>query len=160
MTDEEWSSLPDDEQARLVSEAWRTVCLPFGEDAYNNLSVEEQAEIDFFVWAGCCMHKGLNAAKGGFDAMTKAWNSISNAVYPVKMVTKDNRATLEKASDDESDRIHALSKGGASKLTELMGALLKNKDDKKGQQDSYKHEFLVCIFSCISGGTISLHYSE
>jgi hypothetical protein len=90
MTDEEWSSLPDDEQARLVSEAWRTVCLPFGEDAYNDLSAEEQAEIDFFVWAGCCMHKGLNAAKGGFDAMTKAWNSISNAVYPVKMVTKDN----------------------------------------------------------------------
>jgi hypothetical protein len=159
-TEEEWNSLPNDEQARLVSEAWRTVCLPFGEEAYHDLSAEEQAEVDGFVWAGCCMHKGLNAGKGGFDAMTKAWASIPDAVPPVKMVTKDNRATLEKASDEESERIHGLSKGGAAKLTELMGALLKNKDDKKGQQDSYKLEFLVRLVLSSSLSLSHIHLAS
>jgi hypothetical protein len=103
ISNEEWSALPEDEQAWFVLEAWRTVCIPFGEEAHHDLSIEEQAEVDSFVWAGCCMHKGLNAGKGGFDAMIKAWALVANAVPPVKMVTKNNHVTLKKASDKESE---------------------------------------------------------
>jgi hypothetical protein len=136
-----WEELPEDEQRRLVSEAWRSVCVPYGEEAYKALSVEEQAEIDSFVWAGCCMHKGMNATKAGYDVMGSAWASLTGAVPPVKMVKKDNRAALENAPEDERRRINGLSKGGAAKLTELLGALLRNKDDKKGQQNIYKIAF-------------------
>jgi hypothetical protein len=87
------------------------------------------------------MHKGMNATKAGYDAMGSAWATITGAVPPVKMVTKDNRAALEKAPEDEHERINGLSKGGTAKLTELMGALLRNKDDKKGQQNIYKIAF-------------------
>jgi hypothetical protein len=120
---------------------WRSVCIPYGEEAYQALSVEEQAEIDTFVWAGCCMHKGMNATKGGYDAMGTMWASLTGVTPPVKMVTKDNRTALETAPEDERKRIQGLSKGGAAKLTELLGALLRNKDDKKGQQSMYKIAF-------------------
>jgi hypothetical protein len=136
-----WERLHKDEQRHLVSEAWRSVCIPYGEEAYQALSVEEQAEIDTFVWAGCCMHKGMNATKAGDNAMGSAWATITGAVPPVKMVTKDNRAALKKAPEDKHEWINGLSKGGAAKLTKLMGALLHNKDNKKGQQNIYKIAF-------------------
>jgi hypothetical protein len=141
LSPEEWDALPEDEHARLLSESWRAICIPLGEAAFKELSIEEQAEIDSFVWAGCCMHKGLNATKAGFDGMTLAWDLLG--IAPIKMVTKDNRAAMDKAIDSERERIISMSKGGASKLTELLGALLKNKDNKKGQQDLYKIAFEV-----------------
>jgi hypothetical protein len=137
-----WEALPEEEQARMVSEAWRAVCIPLGEAAFEELSAEEQAEIDSFVWAGCCMHKGMNTAKAAFEQVGLEWPLLG--IAPIKMVTKDNCACMEKAADTERERILALSKGGASKLTELLGALLKNKDNKKGQQDLYKIAFEVC----------------
>jgi hypothetical protein len=139
-----WSLLPLDEQMRLASEAFRALCVPFGEAGYQELSIEEQAEVDFFVWAGCCMHKSLNATKAGFEGMTAVWPLIPGAVPPTKMLNKENAAAAISGPTSERDRVLALSKGGASKLTELLGALLKHKDDKKGQQDLYKIAYLVC----------------
>jgi hypothetical protein len=143
LSSQEWDALSKEDQARAVGEAWRAVVLPLGEAAFQELSVEEQAEVDALIWAGCCMHKGMNAAKEGFAGMTDKWISIAGAAPPVKMVNKDNRAALANASAPEQERIYTLSRGGAAKLTELMGALLKHKNDKKGQQDLYKIAFEV-----------------
>jgi hypothetical protein len=160
LTSSDWNALSEEEQARAVGEAWRSVVLPIGEAAFQELSVQEQAEVDSLIWAGCCMHKGMNAAKEGFTGMTDKWVSIAGAAPPVKMVNKDNRAALDNASASERQRIYTLSKGGAAKLTELMGALLNHKDDKKGQQDQYKIAFEVrtdlrCKFRCMCDGLLT-----
>jgi hypothetical protein len=52
----DWERLPEEEQVRLVSKAWHSICISFGEESYRKLSPEEQHKIDMFVWGGCCMH--------------------------------------------------------------------------------------------------------
>jgi hypothetical protein len=139
----DWKLLPEDEQAKLVAEAWRSICIPFGEDAYSKLSPAEQRKVDMFIWSGCSMHKSLNTTKAGYDAMTAEWPKLAGAAPPARLITKDNRATLKKGSEDETERIHALSKGGAAKHNEIMGMVMNNKDDKKGQQDVFRNAYEV-----------------
>jgi hypothetical protein len=143
----DWSQLPLDEQMRQLSQVWRDICVPFGEAAYQQLDPEDQLEVDSFVWAGCCMHKSLNAAKAGFEGMARAWERIPKSIGPVKMLNKDNADAAARATAVEHVRLLALARGGASKLTELMGMLLKHKDDKKGQQDVYKIAFEVSMIT-------------
>jgi hypothetical protein len=138
----DWERLPEEEQVRLVSEAWRSICIPFGEESYRKLSPEEQHKIDMFVWGGCCMHKSHNATQAGYDAMTKAWASIKGAVPPVRLITMDNRALADKGSAAQRARINQLAKGGAVAHNSIMAMVMHHKDDKKGQQDVFKNAFL------------------
>ncbi|KAJ7474641.1 hypothetical protein B0H11DRAFT_1918346 [Mycena galericulata] len=41
------------------------VCVQVGNETFDAMSPEEQRAADLFIWAGCCMHKELNAVKGG-----------------------------------------------------------------------------------------------
>jgi hypothetical protein len=146
---ESWESLPFEERVKRVSAAVRELVLPFGEDAYHKLTDEEKFAIDMFIWAGCCMHKGQNAAKEGYFEMTGTWPALKDATPPVCLLNKDNTAAFEHGSQDERERILASAKAGAWKATELLGALLKNKDSKKGQQELYKIQFEV-FTRCLS----------
>ena len=98
-----------------------------------------------FEWLRCGreMHKDRNATKGGYQAITEAWESIGHA--PCSLANKDNAAILEAAADGlidkqaiEHDAVSATA-GGAIKLGDLAGALFNHKDNKKGHQDIFRH---------------------
>ncbi|KAL5495829.1 hypothetical protein ACEPAI_1293 [Sanghuangporus weigelae] len=52
-----------------------------------------QHDIRLWVWAGCGMHKDLNAVKGGDSAMRTKW--IELGVSPISLPNKKNAAVLE-----------------------------------------------------------------
>ena len=68
-----------------------------------------------------------------------AWWSKVGLTGPIKLMNQDNSAAA--ASDSSTVRNRALNVSGAGgvKLTSLAGAIFNHKDDKKGQQDSFKH---------------------
>lgn len=132
--DEKWNALPVDEQCRHDSELHRELCLRYGEKAFTELTPEQQQEADFFVWAGCCMHKDLNSHKGGNACLVTFWEK-NNLTGPIILMNKDNTAASALGTSAAKDRAEIVSSAGGVKLTSLMGALLNHKDDKKGQQD-------------------------
>ncbi|KAG1774335.1 hypothetical protein EV702DRAFT_1200582 [Suillus placidus] len=86
-----------------------------GQEQFGSLPQSEKDVIDFFVWAGCCMHKELNAAKGG--------NS--------RMLCLDNVAASSAGSSTPKQRAIQVSIGGAQKVLELAGAVFWHKDDRR-----------------------------
>ena len=61
------------------------------EDSFAGLSQAEQREVDFLVWAGCCMYKEMNSVKGGNAALV-AWWVEAGLLGPIKLMNKDNAA--------------------------------------------------------------------
>jgi hypothetical protein len=98
------------------------------------------------------MHKEMNSVKGGVQALGLFWESIGGPA-PVKLMNKGNAAAAQNSTAGSKASEHALevSEGGAVKLTSLVGALFNHKDDKKGQQDTFKiyfENFLGYTVSC------------
>lgn len=137
---EHWLSLPPKERLRMGKEMMRQVQITLGERAYQQLSPEEKAEADFWVFTGCTMHKDLNAVKGGVDRMVKLWEE-KGRTPPVALMSK-----AQETASDASDVAPLPKKGkggrqperGGVKLTDLLGALVKNKNPKKGHQDRFR----------------------
>ncbi|KIJ63694.1 hypothetical protein HYDPIDRAFT_168196 [Hydnomerulius pinastri MD-312] len=102
----------------------------------------------FFVWVGCCMHKELNAVKGGDKCMT-AWWDKNGIDGPLLLMNQDNTAAASGGSSDARSHAIQISGQGAVKALNLTGALFCNKDDKKGQQDALQYylEALLGYFS-------------
>ncbi|KAG2133325.1 hypothetical protein DEU56DRAFT_739092 [Suillus clintonianus] len=137
-----WDRLGVDEQQRCYSNAHHNLLAQLGQEQFDSLPQSEKDDIDFFVWAGCCMHKELNAAKGGNSRMRAWW--IDNSVEgPVLLMNKDNVAASSAGSSTAKQRAIQVSTGGAQKVLELAGAVFRHKDDKKGQQDSLRYYFEV-----------------
>ncbi|KAJ7241045.1 hypothetical protein B0H12DRAFT_1221612 [Mycena haematopus] len=107
-----------------------------------NLTPEAKLESQALVWCGCCMHKEMNSVKGGVEGMKLFWESIGGPA-PIKLMNKANDAAVAKSQKGSAASENALevSEGGAVKLTSLLGALFKHKDDKRGQQDTFKLYF-------------------
>ncbi|EUC58491.1 hypothetical protein RSOL_260260 [Rhizoctonia solani AG-3 Rhs1AP] len=123
-----WRTLPTDEQATLMHDAWFAMAAQMGNAEFQKLNPDEQFEVDFLAWSGCCMHKELNAVKGGVTAMTHAWKE-HNLIPPC---TFPNKFEVEKASQLKEEK----GARGAVKLASLAGALFNNKDDNKGYQNT------------------------
>ncbi|KDN38969.1 hypothetical protein RSAG8_09126, partial [Rhizoctonia solani AG-8 WAC10335] len=124
----DWRTLPTDEQATLMHDAWFAMAAQMGEVEFQKLNPDEQFEVDFLAWSGCCMHKELNAVKGGVTAMTHAWKE-RNLIPPCAFPNKFEAATVSLLKEEKGAR-------GAVKLASLAGALFNNKDDKKGYQNT------------------------
>lgn len=135
-----WETLSQEDQIRHAGATFRKLCLEHGEAEFNKLSPEEQFQVDLFIWAGCCMHKSLNASRAAFEVATATWSKIEGASKPIPLLNKDNAAVLQHGSKEDQDRVLATAKGGAYKSLELLGTVVKNGDDKKGQQDLFKVE--------------------
>ena len=88
-----WDALPIERKKVLGDEALRQLRINIGELAFVQLLDVERSAIDFFVWAGCCMHKELNAMKGG-NARMQAWWGSNGIEGPVLLMNKDNAAGL------------------------------------------------------------------
>jgi hypothetical protein len=132
-----WNALPPDEQVVRNAEAHKRVCLHLGENAFQALSEAEKREVEFLLWAGCCMHKEMNSVKGGNTAMMAYWEE-EGLQGPVKLMNRDNAAAASGGSSVAKKRAGDVSQGGGAKVTSLAGALFNHKDDKKGQQDTLR----------------------
>ncbi|KAG1846434.1 hypothetical protein F4604DRAFT_1884162 [Suillus subluteus] len=139
--------LPPADVVRLLSEMMENlhssevVCqlrMTLGEEQFTSLSSAEKEAVDFFVWAGCCMHKELNAAKGGNTRM-RAWWEQNSVDGPVLLMNKDNVAVASGGSSAAKDQAVQVSTGGGQKTLDLAGSVFRHKDDKKGQHDSLQY---------------------
>ncbi|KAF8220610.1 hypothetical protein L208DRAFT_1332852, partial [Tricholoma matsutake] len=113
-----------------------------------------------FIWAGCCMHKDLNAHKGGNAHLVLFWVK-NRLVGPILLMNKGNAAAASSGSSMARKHAEDISSAGAVKLQALLGTLLNHKDKKKGQQD-----FVAIFFESILGyivhfiDTSNTHYQS
>ncbi|KAL5501306.1 hypothetical protein ACEPAH_8566 [Sanghuangporus vaninii] len=98
-----WQALDDEEKASLQVELFSKICESLFPEAIEHLSEFERRFLSLWVWAGCGMHKDLNAVKGGDSAMRAKW--IELGVSPISLPNKENAAVLEALGpcDDEID---------------------------------------------------------
>ncbi|KAL5522277.1 hypothetical protein ACEPAF_2134 [Sanghuangporus sanghuang] len=98
-----WQALGDEERASLQVELFSKICESLFPEAIEHLSESERRFLSLWVWAGCGMHKDLNAVKGGDSAMRAKW--IELGVSPISLPNKENAAVLEALGpcDDEID---------------------------------------------------------
>jgi hypothetical protein len=134
----DWKTLPADQQSALMHDAWLVLALQMGDAEFKKLSPDMQFDVDFLAWAGCCMHKELNAVKGGVTAMGAAWLSLE-LKPPMALNNKFEATKTTHTTEDRSTR-------GAVKLASLAGALFNHKDDKKGYQSSVDYFFEVRVY--------------
>ncbi|TFY77192.1 hypothetical protein EWM64_g6821 [Hericium alpestre] len=126
----------------LGQKAYTDAINQLGQAAFDALSPEEKGWALLFIWAGCGMHKELNAMKYGAEALKAWWDSDSakalSAFPPIPLYNKDNAATAADLTASTS-KIHAktISSRGGIKAAELAGSIMWNQNSKKGQQDIY-----------------------
>ncbi|KAG1818074.1 uncharacterized protein BJ212DRAFT_1298923 [Suillus subaureus] len=135
---QQWDLLSPDEWQLHSSKAIHQLCMTFGEKEFASLSSAEKEAVDFFVWAGCCMHKELNVAKGGNTRM-QAWWEQNGVDSPVLLMNKDNAAAASAGSSVAKDQAVQVSTGGGQKTLDLAGSVFYHKDDKKGQHYSLQY---------------------
>jgi hypothetical protein len=159
-----------------------TVCL--GKEALAAMPEEDRRKLMLFIWAGCSMHKELNSVKGGNKGMM-AWWKENNIPGPILLANRDNAATLRDTAngivedagvDAEADigvalgvnlgaptkaqqRAMDVTTAGGVKAAGIAGAIFNHKDDKKGQQDSYRYQFQAILgHPCNFPDTSSIRY--
>ena len=132
---ESWESLSKERQDELLESIVHRVRVMFGEEAYEKLTPTKKHRADLFIWTGCTMHKDLNATKGGADAMAASWRE---GEAPTKLMNKYNVAAAATGSVKLEKRASDDLEGGTVKLTNLVGALVRHKDAKKGHQDIFR----------------------
>jgi len=137
-----WVSLPPAERLRQKREMIREVQIALGERAYQRLSPEEQREVDFWVYTGCTMHKDMNAAKGGAERMARSWEE-KKKTPPIRLLSKAQVIAAESSHSSVSvpkkkKRGGRQPESGGVKLTGLLGALVKDRNPKKGHQARFR----------------------
>ncbi|KAJ8454145.1 hypothetical protein ONZ45_g19419 [Pleurotus djamor] len=145
-----WDALTDAEQAEKDIGTAKALVVEVGKAAFENLSSAQQREITLFLWSGCCMHKEQNSFKGGNTAMMAGWKDLDTEP-PIVLANKHNAAILQRLSNPASPpstniseiELEALEKStrGGAKAASIAGAIFNNKDDKKGQGDTYRSYF-------------------
>uniref|UniRef100_D8PZV1 Uncharacterized protein n=1 Tax=Schizophyllum commune (strain H4-8 / FGSC 9210) TaxID=578458 RepID=D8PZV1_SCHCM len=109
-----------------------------GEKAYLEMQGQEKELNTLFIFGGCCSHKDLNAFKYGTDAIATLWKTETLATpSPPLLPNKSLHSILalgEKAGVDARLKAMDMSASGGPKLMALLGAIFRNKDDKKGYQ--------------------------
>ena len=140
-----WEALSEADKALQQAIMMKQTLILLGEDKYAEMSEEERCDLDFFVWTGCGCHKNLNSVSGGNTSMM-AWWAENNIAPPILLGNRDNAAVLNNLDslDDltpaEQHALESTTRGGV-KAASLAGAIFNHKDDKKGQQDTFKWWF-------------------
>jgi hypothetical protein len=133
----DFDALSAKHQEQLNTETYERIFFRVGEMSYVASSPEQQRAANLFVWAGCCMHKELNAVKGGDAAMRSFWIG-TEFDPPMKLMNIDNARAAASGSLTALKNAETASQGGGTKLTSLAGAIFKHKDEKKGQADTFR----------------------
>jgi hypothetical protein len=144
-----WAMLSEEEQAVKNAAVLTNLCLRIGQEAFDALTEEQKIEVNFFIWAGCCMHKELNSVKGGNARMMEFWKK-AGLTGPIPLMNRDNAAAAIAGPSSARTRVENVTQAGAVKVASLAGALFNHKDDKKGHHDIFRIFFesmLGYIFS-------------
>ncbi|KAJ7029252.1 hypothetical protein C8F04DRAFT_905970, partial [Mycena alexandri] len=148
---EAWEALSPQEQSERDKQLMSELVQALGQEAYNVLPSEDRRRLDLFIWAGCCMHKDQNSFKGGNTEMMGEWERLG-VPGPVLLANKANSVALKRILEPgvkvpgaltelEQKAFEDSTRGGA-KLVAIAGAILNNKDSKKGQGDKHQ-EFMT-----------------
>ncbi|KDR76527.1 hypothetical protein GALMADRAFT_67262 [Galerina marginata CBS 339.88] len=134
---QKWDALSADEKAGADAQIIRDI----GKQVFDALPQDHQERLTRFIRTGCCMHKDLNCVKGGAKAMAEMWTNLKKTP-PRLLANKDNAAVLANRSSGTEPtaaekRAEEVSKRGGVHATTLGGMIFRNKDTKKGQQDTY-----------------------
>ena len=105
-----WHGLSADEQHELEEKVYCDICIELGNQPFNALTEDEKEVIDFFVWAGCGMHKEMNLVKGGTVSMAQYW-SEKGLQGPIKLMNKDNTAAAQLGTSAAKERTEEVSQG-------------------------------------------------
>ncbi|KAJ3786109.1 hypothetical protein GGU10DRAFT_290878, partial [Lentinula aff. detonsa] len=89
-----WDALPEEDRTRRLEEMEAQIIRDIGKTEYDKLSPEEQADMELFLWAGCCMHKEMNAFKGRCIGLDQFWKDHPELPPPALLPNCDNAATL------------------------------------------------------------------
>lgn len=131
----------EDERTKRYEEGRSAYFHKIGEADFDKLPAEAKVDVDFMLWAGCCMHKEMNAFKGFCTGM-EGWWKAKGKDGPIKLYNRDNHATVQTAQGTTAaQRAEDRTKGGAVKLVSLAGAIFRHKDRKRGQQDTLRFFF-------------------
>ncbi len=150
-----WAIMSAEQRSAIYVDQLNRAIAQIGRALYEGLPDQERRPLDLFLRLGCAMHKDLNSVKGGAAAMANVWADL-DAPPPVLLANKDNASTLQDVDLDtlsaaslllsdslspaEMRALEASTRGGV-KLCSLAGAIFNNKDDKKGQHDTYVYYF-------------------
>jgi hypothetical protein len=126
-----WLSLSPTEWLRLEKEMVRDVQIDLGELAYQQLSPEEKAKVDFWVYTGCMMHKDLNAMKGGVERIAKSWEE-KKQTPPVALMSKAEETVAKSGPEPKKGKGGRPSDQGGTKLTSLPRCARKASKSKEG----------------------------
>lgn len=143
---EVWEAMQTHEQDVIDELHVQQMLERLGKQAHAGLPDDIRRAMDFFIRAGCCMHKDLNSVKGGVKAMV-AWYQEHNKPPPILLANKDNDVTLRNMGSTSIPRTaveqHALDNTfrGGIKAASIAGAIFNNSNKKKGQQDTYRNFF-------------------
>jgi hypothetical protein len=132
-----WETRSREEQEKLLERLISEVCIHFGKVAFSELPELLQRIAGLWRWSGCCMHKDLNTFKAGAVRLSTFWKEVG-LEGPVKLLSREKEEREELAGTAVTD--HELSKvsGGAAKLADLVGALVRNKEETKGCPDEFR----------------------
>jgi len=129
---EGWETRSREEREKLLERLINEVCTHFGKLAFAELPEVVRRIVGLWHWSGCCMHKDLNTFKGGATRMSAFWKE-AGLKGPVKLLSRQKE---ELVGADVTDC--ELGSGGAAKLADLVGALVRNKEETKGFPDEFR----------------------
>ena len=131
---EGWETRSREEQQELLNRLINEVYIHFGKVAFEDLPEPLQRSGGLWFWSGCCMHKELNTFKGGAVRMSAFWKE-AGLKGPVPLLSREQE---EAASADTTDKELRNLSGGAAKLADLVGALVRNKVETKGFPEEFR----------------------
>jgi hypothetical protein len=132
-----WETRSREEQEKLLERLINEVCVHFGKLAFAELPELLQRVAGLWHWSGCCMHKDLNAFKGGAVRLSAFWKEAGLG-GPVKLLSREKEEREDLLGTDRTDRELNKVSGGAAKLADLVGALVRNKEETKGCPDEFR----------------------
>ncbi|KZV81121.1 hypothetical protein EXIGLDRAFT_629009, partial [Exidia glandulosa HHB12029] len=126
-----------EERQAVYDEMYRELSIKLGQEAFEQLPASVKRAVDLFVWCGCCMHKDLNATKGGNVSLMAFW-AAAGIPGPAKLMNKEQVAASASSDSEAVLRSELAAGAGGVKLAMLCGLLFKNKSDKLGQHESFR----------------------
>ena len=156
-----WCKLPEQERALQTAIMFKQALISLGEIKFLSLSEEEQRMVEFFIWCGCGCHKNQNSVDGGNKKMMCWWEK-NEVLGPILLANKDNAAVLNSTKSNSNNpaverALNVTARGGV-KAASIAGAIFNNKDDKKGQQDTFRWWFAQHKIPLNFPGTSSNRY--
>jgi hypothetical protein len=148
---EDWEKLTPEEQCVLFDASFRSFLITTGEVEHESLSPEEQANVDLFLWHGCCMHKDLNATRSGDVRMRTIYKDHPLIPSPIPLKNKWQKTSvpvatptlLNSEADGASCQTEEFYACGGTKLTTLAGAIFNHKDAAKGVHKTVQDWFIL-----------------